>query len=370
MTVQADLPSNRSSGFTIVELLVVMAVVGVLVSISIPAVQSAREAARRTQCRNHLKQIGIALHSYHESHAALPPGTISRFHKAEEAFDTIISSGGFYSISNSSPETPWMFHVLPQLELRAEAKRFDWNVGTFGHVDLRPPWYVSGINRNADVMSRGYPVFQCPSDRDTEFEYDVGALLSLSAPLPALSARRSNYVANWGNTNWQQDADLNGDGIPEWNVTFLESPFSRGRSIRFRHVTDGLDNTVFLAEVVKGTGVDARGAGVLSLPGGSLYMSRFPPNSTRDLFGVLPKTGPGSGDQMPFPATCQPAPRLPCSFQPVPKLSVAGAKSSHSGGVFVLVGSGRVSFVSDSIDHDVWLGIHGISDGMVSVFGQ
>ena len=77
-------------------------------------------------------------------------------------------------------------------------------------------------------------------------------------------------------------------------------------------------------------------------------MSRFLPNGTRDFYGLIPETGVGSGDQMPFPATCDSESNIPCSFQRIEFTSFAGARSSHPGGVFVLAGSGRVQFVSET----------------------
>lgn len=99
----------------------------------------------------------------------------------------------------------------------------------------------------------------------------------------------------------------------------------------------GLDSTVFVAEVVGGGGSGGRGAWFLPIP------------------------GTGSGDQMPFPATCVSSTDLPCAFDSHRFTAFAGSRSLHTGGVNVLLGSGVARFVSASIDHEVWIGVHGIA---------
>ena len=182
----------------------------------------------------------------------------------------------------------------------------------------------------------------------------------LGAPLgiPILNCARSNYAANWGNTNWEQDADLDGDDVPDPGIEFLGAPFSRAKSLRFSDIADGMDQTALIGEVRRGNKIDCRGAFATPLPGGSLYMSRFTPNGQRDIYNHTPATGPGEGDQMPFPATCNPEKHLPCSYEPLEHTAFAGSRSQHSGGVHVLTASGAVRFASDHIDHRIWSGFH------------
>ena len=351
----------RRAGFTLIELLVTLGIIGLLLALILPAVQSARESARRVQCQNNLKQLGLALHNYHEAHRALPPGTVTRFPSAKQAFATVINGGGYFDPQLSTPETPWLILLFPYLDQTPVWEKFDFNVGVFGHVNLQPPYLLSGLNQNSELLAIRFPMLQCPSDRDLPFLYDLNALLGAPLGIPVVECGRANYAANWGNTNWEQNADLNGDGLDEAGVEFSGAPFGRGRSRQWSEFLDGMDQTVLVAEVVQGIGIDARGAYVTSLPGGSLYMSRFPPNGTRDFFGVTPTTGAGSGDQMPFPATCNSASGIPCRFTPQEFTAFAGSRSRHPGGVQVLFAGGAVRFVADSLDHRVWVAMHSLS---------
>lgn len=354
---------RRRPGFTLIELLVVMGIVGMLLAFLLPAVQSARESSRRVHCAHNLKQIGLAVHNYHDMFQVLPPGTASRFPSANEFFSKLIENGGHFDPRNSTPETPWLLQLFPQLDQAALWTAFDANPGCFGFVNLRPPYSMTGPNVNWPVITQKLAVLQCPTDRDSTFSFDVNALLASQLGIPVLQCARGNYAANWGNTTWEQTSDLDGDGAGDAGVEYLTAPFSRSRSIAMSLMTDGSDNTVLAAEVRKGLEIDGRGATGTLLPGGNLYMSRFAPNGVSDYYQITPATGPGSGDQMPWPRTCNNERHLPCSYQPRQSLSFAGARSQHAGGVFVLMASGRARFVADNIDQRLWIAVHGISDG-------
>lgn len=199
--------TKRRRGFTLVELLVVIAIIGVLVGLLLPAVQAAREAARRMSCGNNLKQIGLAMHNYHDSLGQFPTG----------------SSGCCWGT--------WLPLLLPYMEQGNIADLYvDWS-NTAG---VR---YSGAPNTNVTTVRQA--AFSCPSDLD-------------NAPLASITSH--SYAVNYGNTGYSQQATLNG-------VTFGGAPFAPrlGKKYGFRDVIDGTSSTLMVAEVRQGQGSDLRG---------------------------------------------------------------------------------------------------------------
>lgn len=116
---------KRLSGFTLVELLVVIAIIAILVALLLPAVQQAREAARRTSCKNNLKQIGLALLNYHDTHRVFPPGHVSPYNPDFSTDDWCRSTPPIYA--HRWGHAPWRVLILPQLEQQAVYDKFDFN---------------------------------------------------------------------------------------------------------------------------------------------------------------------------------------------------------------------------------------------------
>jgi prepilin-type N-terminal cleavage/methylation domain-containing protein/prepilin-type processing-associated H-X9-DG protein len=214
---------RKPGGFTILELLVSMGVISILAALVLPAVSSAREAARKVQCVNRLKQIGLALHSYHDQHRALPPG--------------------------------W------QWESRHESA-YGWGVPLLSFLDQSAVYRQTHRDRllsdpsNAQSRQTTLPVFLCPSDiSEPQFTlYEEDEVHGLGAALIDLPT--ANYVGVFGTFEADEpDCHEPGDG------TFIES-----RSIRFEDIQRGLSNTLFVGErtmaQVPSTwlGVEARGA--------------------------------------------------------------------------------------------------------------
>ncbi|WP_435011106.1 DUF1559 domain-containing protein [Tundrisphaera lichenicola] len=332
--------SRRRGGFTLIELLVVIAIIAVLIALLLPAVQAAREAARRAQCVNNMKQLGLAIHNYHDIQNGLPPG---RIWKAGQF-------GCGYNFFQCQ-DTSWFILMLPQFEQQNLANAFNYQLGVGGPLAPLP----LGFFANATVTGTKMAVFQCPSDRSVSFQittaYAGGAL---SKPI----ASKGNYTANWGNTQWDQ-SDITVNGA---TIRYLPSPFGHNGNISFATITDGLSNTVFMAEVLQGAMNDIRGTIWQSVPGGSHYMSRFTPNKPQDIYGSGVQ-----GDQLNQIIFCvnEPVQGLPCTGGTGDRRAFAAARSHHPGGINMLMGDGSVRFTKDTIANATWSALHSMNAGEV-----
>ena len=299
---------HRRTAFTLVELLVVIAIIGILVSLLLPAVQSAREAARRMQCGNNLKQIGLAMHNYHTAHNSLPIGAASRHYGT------------------------WVMSLFAYVEQTAIADKYD----------LSTKYQVAP---NVDLLENRLSVFTCPSD-------------SPKSSWSANDVPNYNYVVNLGNTTNFRKATLNG-------VDFKTGPFHSNDNggnpadpntpaYRIDDIRDGTTNTVLVMEVRQGQNTnDLRGLNTWG-PGCGCT-THYTPNTTVPEYldcGWCP-TERQTIERWP----CQPA----TSANPVQ----CSARSYHPGGVLTALGDGSVHFFSDSINVDTWRWLGTIAGGEV-----
>jgi prepilin-type N-terminal cleavage/methylation domain-containing protein len=195
---------TKSSAFTLVELLVVIAIIGILIALMLPAIQAARESARRTTCANNLMQIGTALSSYQSAHLSLPPGTVE-------------PKGPIYSVPQGN-HISWIVQILPYLDEDTAYKQIDLAAGAYAKT-------------NAPVRSINISMLICPS---------YSGATSVSGPANDRIAGLSNYAGCHNDVETPIDENNNG-------VFFLNS------HIREKDVTDGISHTIYVGEKIGGT---------------------------------------------------------------------------------------------------------------------
>jgi prepilin-type N-terminal cleavage/methylation domain-containing protein/prepilin-type processing-associated H-X9-DG protein len=293
------------NAFTLVELLVVIAIIGVLVALLLPAIQAAREASRRSQCSNNLKQIGLAVHNFELTHKRLPPGAR-------------------YSSSGTRRGSILVF-LLPHLEESAVSSL----------IDLKSANLDNEIAKNEGIRSRIVATYVCPSDSHEEV-------------YPGIAVH--NYSASRGPTSLYANPVCPCPLPLEWASLALAplddpknfaGPFTRvGSTAKLSQITDGVSKTIFFGEVRPNCSEHSR-VGWAFTNNGNGYCSTLVPINY---------------DTCSEDATD--ACKRSCNWT-----TEVGFKSAHSGGAQFLLGDGSVHFVPESIDHRMYQNLGAKSDG-------
>lgn len=326
-------------GFTLVELLVVIAIIGVLVSLLLPAVQVAREAARRTECQNHLKQMGLALHNCHDVQKRLPEGYLS-YHD----YATISSVVHDPTTWDAEPGWGWGAQLLPYLEQTALADSIDLT---------RPLWnpeYEAAIQTELSV-------FLCPSAAGPEGAFfasdDAENPISVGGGQVLLA--RSHYVASHGQESCWGDMSGPGGGFGGDTSKLADGPFFRNSKTRFATVSDGLSNTIFLGEHTS-TLSDKTWVG--AVPGAFTVPRIASPDNAPESAAtlLLCHGGPAAGEQDQFGNPI---------IHPVnyPTLHVCQMQADHPGGGHILLGDGSVRFLSETIYRPTFASLMSMNEG-------
>lgn len=289
---------RRHRGFTLIELLVVIAIIAVLIALLLPAVQQARESARRTQCKNSVKQLGLAMHNYHDTYNFLPIGFMN-------------GSGPNFTDANQSGYV-WLRAILPFID----------------QANLVAGWdqtQMYNVAPNQAIIRTTIPAMICPSDTATK----------TWVPVP-----NYNYAVNLGNTTAQATTPFNG-------VNYLPSPFfystsTTSKCYKFSDIGDGVSTCMLIGEVRQGqNGQDLRG---LIWYGQYIgFTTNNPPNTS------VPDRG-----QSGFCVTANSSIQLPCATADTANPLMMSSRSRHVGGVHVLLGDGSVRFISNNIDINTW----------------
>jgi prepilin-type N-terminal cleavage/methylation domain-containing protein/prepilin-type processing-associated H-X9-DG protein len=319
--VQALMNRRSNRGFTLIELLVVIAIIAVLIALLLPAVQQAREAARRTQCKNNLKQIGLAIHNYFDTHNVLPQGHL--WHAASST-NTALGGGAGWA---------WSAYLLPYLDGQNLYNMFNFNLSI---ADYQPT-VTGGAGPqvtplvNTPLVATPMPWARCPSSIAPEnFFWGGGGnpnwlLLAVSSYKASAGSydQAHTYLLQQGHTN----EELNG-------------LFFRGNKVSFRDITDGLSNTIAVGE--------------------SNWATWAPPGANTQygarLYGIVHPVGAaGTGQGCANSGTNV---LLSMTWRPMnpPANTIGGAASEsfhspHEGGVHFLFADGSVHFLSENIQH-------------------
>jgi prepilin-type N-terminal cleavage/methylation domain-containing protein len=314
----------RNRGFTLVELLVVIAIIGVMVGLLLPAVQAAREAARRMSCSNNLKQLGLGLHN-HESTFKWVPAWRTLFTAAE--YPTTPVNPYFALTDDAKSPFGVLGQLLPYLEQGTITNLVDSRRSLIDPVNLPPPF---PMGTNSPALFSPVPVFVCPSTPNAPSDYGpYFAPLGFPANTPYILPR-TDYIPLRG----LHSSLAVCVGLPSANthnaMLGTDDPISK-RRIQFSEVRDGLTNTICLIELAGKQNLFFRGR-----PTGAVSLNSFYGdwNIARHVRGL-------SGATIASPG------QAGCSAINI--FNDNNPYSFHPGGVQVLRGDGSVSFLSDSV---------------------
>ena len=316
--------SRRFRGFTLIELLVVIAIIAILIALLLPAVQQAREAARRSTCKNNMKQIGLALHNYHDTHGTFPPGRIIQ----PEVIDgTSPTTDHDKNVGNWA----WGAYILPFMD----------QASLYNVLEVGSGWSLAAaLNNNtvrSEITSNALATYRCPSDVGDDKVDGVRRVWSID-DTQKVNFMRSNYVVANATAGFKSG-------------TGAEGCFHQDSRIRIRDIKDGTSNTILASERASKIANSLKGT------------AGEPAKVECSAAGLIGARGTRSGDSWGANASVMFAGQYGINDTAGGAIDYAtgnddnhqcrrGVSSLHEGGVHVLLADGAVRFVSENIDHN------------------
>ena len=338
---------RRKRGFTLIELLVVIAIIAILIALLLPAVQQAREAARRTQCKNNLKQLGLAFHNYHDVYNRFPPGYVD------------FRDAGFTAAQlDDNGHWAWSAFLMPYIEQAALYNQL--NVGN-----------VTGsaaYDANQSSLQQTFNAFRCPSDAGAPNIHNPGTSPGYAIDLPGPGGTNTGLpISNYVVANNIVSVRNRRSNTPNRGDVGAIGAFYRNSNTAIRDITDGTSNTILAGERAYRLGNFLMHAGTLFLVRGN---------------GGSAGGGPTAQDNGPSWNQGLMTIAASCRYPINPVLTTNGSSalnqsfsSRHEGGAQFLMGDGAVRFISENIEADIsgapWVtnsiieNLIGIADGEV-----
>ena len=328
---------RKQAGFTLIELLVVIAIIGILLALTLPAVQMVREAARRTSCKNNMRQLGLALHNYESARKQFPPGY------AYSLGSDYASQTG-YPVSSGLTDANYLGHgwgafILPFVEQQNLSNLVDDQLPVFDPANQ--------VARETEVT-----VFLCPSDPFSQGNFVVRD--ETSNPVEQYAA--ASYCANWGpasgvlETPGNTGDDINLDATPDQST----GPFYRNSKTRFRDITDGTSSTLAIGERHNGPIVDSAGNPIGVAPHSNFENAWFA--AVRD----IDSPDDDHGHMVLFDT------EFPPNNPPISGVGAdRGVAAPHSGLAQFVFMDGSVHTISETIDSIVYRSLSSIRGGEI-----
>jgi type II secretory pathway pseudopilin PulG len=363
--------SNYKWGFSRVDVIVLSAIVALLASLVLPAVQRARESARRAQCQSNLQTLGIALHAYHDAAQSFPPAVIWSGPPGEPWLEGLWPIGWYDRIAmGKAPATErdrvcanWLIMLLPALHQEELARAYN------ADVPVADP-------ANAGVRTAELAVVKCPSDTfNTHVNHYVRDLI---AGTRSNEYARGNYGINAGPDRGcfigkrpgcadgfhVDSTDLAHKNLVVWGTGFAGFNYC----ISLTDIKNGTSNMVAVDEIRAGIDpADPRGSWALGFPGASMTFRHGLVSKAEDAHGPN-NADPDSDDIVGCKDICARRGRdylssvgMPCHSNLPESNAQATSRSMHPSGVNVLLADGAARFVSDAIDPNIWYSIHSLS---------